>query len=71
MTRNLRKCLRIIRDPHTLPSTILPNGEDAETMAHIYVLQGNKKRNMKKRKRDDAELRDVEISAGSDSPETG
>lgn len=50
--KHLRKCLRIIRDIHTLPSTILPNGKSAELTAHIYVLSGNKKRNQQKRKRE-------------------
>lgn len=50
--RYLRKCLRIIRAPETMPSTILPNGETAERTAHMYVLQGNKKRNQQKRKRE-------------------
>lgn len=36
--RMLRTCLRIIREFHTTrPSTILPTGETAETMAHRYV----------------------------------
>ena len=47
----------MIRDIKTLPSTILPNGETAETVAHMYVLTGNKKRNKQKRKR---ELKNVD-----------
>lgn len=49
---NLRRCLRLIRDVNTLPSHILANGDTAENTAHMYVLKGNKKRNMQKRKRD-------------------
>jgi hypothetical protein len=49
---SLRKCLRIIRDVRTFPSDILPNGDTAENTAHRYVLQGNEKRNLQKRKRE-------------------
>lgn len=68
MVRNLRRCLRIIRNIDTLPSTILPNGDTAENTAHFYVLRGNKKRNMQKRKKPD-EFRDSQVSTESHQEE--
>ena len=51
MVKQLRRCLRIIRDIRTLPLTLLPNGQTAEATAHEYLMVTNTKRNHKKKLR--------------------
>lgn len=42
--KKTRNCLKLIRDLHTLPSDILPNGKTASEFAFEYILAGKKKR---------------------------
>lgn len=58
MVQHIRKSLRSIRDLATLPSTIMLSGLSAEETAHRYVLKGNIRRNLQKRKRDNNEFRE-------------
>ena len=48
---SLRRCLRMIRDINTLPSTYLQHELTAADIAHAYVLKGNSNRNIRKCKR--------------------
>jgi len=64
--QHLRRCLKIIRDPLTEPSTILPNGETAGSTAHRYVLEGNKKRNQQKSKRENKNQTSIEATSQND-----
>ena len=47
----IRECLRIIRNENTIPSYILPNGEEAGYFSHKYVINKNRRRNNRKRER--------------------
>jgi hypothetical protein len=53
----IRVCLKIIREPNTLPEMLLPNGKTASETAHEYVLDGKTKRTVtggKRKKRSSA-----------------
>ena len=47
--KNLRACLRSIRNINTFPSHILANGKTAECTAQEYVMMTNRKRNIYKK----------------------